>query len=388
MNRLRRLRKATARLLYSLPGQAGRDPRGRVKRIPDCCRQLRSINDLWRAGGSDDVFVEQVGPETFRRSYPRCVLGADQRQFRQAIERYQGGCVFKAPPVMLAQFHNANITTKELLLRSSSGAIVIESALSSMAVLEASGILDSIPLRRPSFHAGSYVLLGHPWSFGYYHWLFEALPRLAITESTPLAEIPLIVPARPARFQGESLALAGVPEARLRRPTGASWRVEQVYFPTLPAPSGNPSPRAVAWLRNTFLGKGELQPRRYRRLYLTRSDATQRRLLNEKEVVTYLSGHGFEVYCSGQHSFAEQVSAFAGATCVVAPHGAAVSNMVFAAPGSVLVELFGPGYINGCYWALANILRQEYGCIIGEGAGSDYTVPIRQLADALSFFEQ
>ena len=70
---------------------------------------------------------------------------------------------------------------------------------------------------------------------------------------------------------------------------------------------------------------------------------------------------------------------FAGASCVIAPHGAAVSNMVFAPRHVPLIELFGRNYINGCYWALANILEQPYGCVTGPSIGLDYSVSLDSL---------
>ncbi|AMY12961.1 Capsular polysaccharide biosynthesis protein [Luteitalea pratensis] len=291
----------------------------------------------------------------------------------------------EVPAVGVARFENARLSRRDLLVTTDSGDIVYESALNQWAVLESNGILDSILPADGARVKGSHVLLGHPWSFGYYHWLFEALPRLSLIDAIPeLSELPLILPGDAKPFQLESIVRVGIDIDRLWRPSTEVSVVDRLYLPTLFAPSGVPSPKAVAWLRRAFLAAEDTQPPTGRRLYLSRSDAPQRRLLNEEEVVGYLTSVDYEVVRAGDYSFDEQVSIFAGVTHVVAPHGAAVSNMAFAPRGTQLIELFGDSYVNGCYWALASILDQPYGCVIGKSEGLDYTVSLGRLKQVMA----
>jgi capsular polysaccharide biosynthesis protein len=50
----------------------------------------------------------------------------------------------------------------------------------------------------------------------------------------------------------------------------------------------------------------------------------------------------------------EQIRAFAEATVIVAPHGAALANLTFASPGAAVVELFPAGCLLPDYWRLAS----------------------------------
>ena len=59
-----------------------------------------------------------------------------------------------------------------------------------------------------------------------------------------------------------------------------------------------------------------------RRLFISRADATVRRLINEDEVYAALEPLGFELFVPGAHSFIEQVETFSNAECIVGPHGA------------------------------------------------------------------
>ena len=40
---------------------------------------------------------------------------------------------------------------------------------------------------------------------------------------------------------------------------------------------------------------------------------------------------------------------------------------------------FGDNYINGCFWALANIRRQKHAFIIGRTRTLDYSVPLEEV---------
>lgn len=77
-----------------------------------------------------------------------------------------------------------------------------------------------------------------------------------------------------------------------------------------------------------------------RRIYITRRDATKRRVANEEELIGELVQKGFTVVCPGELPWPEQIAAFASADWIIGPHGAAFSNILFSRAGSRLVELF------------------------------------------------
>jgi capsular polysaccharide biosynthesis protein len=233
---------------------------------------------------------------------------------------------------------------------------------------------------------GSYGFLAHPWANAYYHWIIEILPKLDSLRVIPeISTIPLIVPRKLAAFQDESLRMAGISPERIVRLDSKDWAVENLYFPGTLSPSGSPSPHAVAWLRRTFIDvkmSSTFPPSRL--IYVTRRDALQRRVLNESEVVEFLRRKGFEVICPGDYSFAQQINIFSEAKVVVAPHGAGLTNMVFAPSGTTLIEFFGENYINGCYWAIANICGHRHAFLTGPSQALDYTVPVKRLRILLS----
>jgi capsular polysaccharide biosynthesis protein len=75
------------------------------------------------------------------------------------------------------------------------------------------------------------------------------------------------------------------------------------------------------------------------RLFLSRSDAAHRFLVNEEELFSALSVHGFRRIVPGRMTVREQIEAFSRARMIVAPHGAALTNIIFCPPGLQLIEI-------------------------------------------------
>jgi hypothetical protein len=72
-------------------------------------------------------------------------------------------------------------------------------------------------------------------------------------------------------------------------------------------------------------------------------------LTNEGELQAFLAARGFEILEPGNMPFAEQVRAFAEAEVIVGAHGSGFGNLIFARPGTVVIDLMPsdwPGYWN------------------------------------------
>ena len=85
-----------------------------------------------------------------------------------------------------------------------------------------------------------------------------------------------------------------------------------------------------------------------------------------------LEQQGFTRIDPGAHTVQEQIDLFAAADLVVAPHGAALSNLVFSKPGVRILELFAAGYVNHCYWTIAcTIPGATYHYLVADGSHSE-----------------
>jgi capsular polysaccharide biosynthesis protein len=217
-----------------------------------------------------------------------------------------------------------------------------------------------VRLRRPSILRGQHASLVSLWCRNYYHWMFDALPRLATLRAAGLDHLPLVIPNPPTRFQRESLAHLGISRRRLTPFVNEHVAPQRLIWASPSAHIGHPSPFVVRWLRHS-LGQGT--PARGRRLYVARRGSRQ--LVNEDQVVELLRRHGFEAIHPERMALVEQIRAFEAAEAVVAPHGAGLTNIVF--PERIaLLELVPPTYENLCYQRLAAAAGHDHSSLVGE----------------------
>jgi hypothetical protein len=122
------------------------------------------------------------------------------------------------------------------------------------------------------------------------------------------------------------------------------------------------------------------------RIFVSRSDATQRMLLNEKSITDFLTkNHGFRVVVPGNMSVAQQIEYFSNASIVVGPHGMGINNFAFAKSPKLLVELFQPNWVREAYCRQAQIKGATYAAYIGQALNGDLSIDSVQFID---FFEK
>jgi capsular polysaccharide biosynthesis protein len=113
------------------------------------------------------------------------------------------------------------------------------------------------------------------------------------------------------------------------------------------------------------------------RLYLPR--VGKRSVLNETEVVELLDRHGFLCVDPSTLSFVEQMSLFATASAIVSPHGAALTNLLFAPSSCRVLEMFGPTGGTPAFMVLAKALGQDYTAFV---SGDAFASPTTDFDDA------
>ncbi len=200
----------------------------------------------------------------------------------------------------------------------------------------------------------------------YYHWIFEGLTRFWCRDHLPGFDgLTLVFPSAELRpFHTGVLERMGL-RNRIMVLNHRFVRFETLWFPSFLDP-GTVTARQVEWLRRLMFGvfPAAARPVRRRRLYVSRCDAKARIVSNEAEVMARLEPLGFEMIVPGRMSLEEQVTAFAGAAMVVAPHGAANASIAFCPPGTPFLELVPAGNRSALYWMQANVGGLPYGRLV------------------------
>jgi capsular polysaccharide biosynthesis protein len=178
----------------------------------------------------------------------------------------------------------------------------------------------------------------------------------------------------------EALDLLGIPaERRLVVP-----RDEAPAYRCATLRAATPPPFAADWpapfLRELFLPDPPTTTSR--RIYIRREGAL-RTVLNEDEVIALLESRGFETLTM-EGPVRAQAATFASAEAIVAAHGAALANLVFAPPGTAVVELMGRNTASQLYTQLSWRIGLRYEMVMGvEPAPSDRWWTWQQHADTI-----
>lgn len=216
-------------------------------------------------------------------------------------------------------------------------------------------------------------------SANWYHWVVENLGRLYAARALDgFDDMQIILPAGLDPARQDSLLRLGIARERWVLHDGEPLVCDELYLPSFGAVRGSVRPEPVRWLRDLFAVPAGERPSRL--LYISRADASRRRLANEDAVFAGLAPLGFERVSLGGLAFEDQRALFHSARMIVAPHGAALGNLIFAQPNTLLVELLAErrdGSVLRVYHTLAALLGLPYlgvKCVELPGPDADFTL--------------
>ncbi|GGJ01955.1 hypothetical protein GCM10008995_09660 [Halobellus salinus] len=321
------------------------------------------------------------------------------------IESKVGECTVPAPFVV--EIEDTTIIGPSALV-AADGRIILESALggyerlidASVRALLAGQLPFETRFQRPEdWYEGPLFPLVGPWTTDYYHWLTDYLVQVfaleAYREQTG-TDPTVLIPANPPGWLQDSLSLAGVDPDQTREWPGNRVHCSRLVVGALRRHTFSTSdgyihsPAAMARLgdriRDVVLDDGYDTDAVTcsSRIYVSRADAQDRRIRNEDALMSMLNDYGFERIVPGEHTFEEQVRQFSDAEIVLGPHGAGLTNAIFATE-TTLVELFG-SYQNACFFTLANGLGHGYVSVMCNSQGNDIVADVSGIESLLQDF--
>ena len=105
-------------------------------------------------------------------------------------------------------------------------------------------------------------------------------------------------------------------------------------------------------------------------IYVARTDAGDRAMENEAELIELLQRQGVRIIVPGTLPVVEQIAAFRAARLVIGPHGAGLSNLVFCRSGSFVYEVLPRHYPNVAFNRVAQAAGLNYAADMFESAGA------------------
>lgn len=214
------------------------------------------------------------------------------------------------------------------------------------------------------------------WALEYFHWLADMLPKILLADES----LPVILPpgALDRDYVRTSLAMLG--RRPVTMPADHRASIGRLDVITAVAPTGNFRPKLVQEVKAHLVT--ESGDDGGARLYITRSRAPRRRILNEQDLESMLQDFGFTSVCLEDYSWKAQIEMVSRASVLVGLHGAGLANMMFMAGGGQVLEFRRRGDAhNNCYFALASAADLDYFYLQCDGTSAntfdaDFTVDI------------
>lgn len=234
-----------------------------------------------------------------------------------------------------------------------------------------------LPASKPIKGTLAVIASGSPNS--YYHWMLEVLPRLELLRLSGISYDSLYVPELRYPFQKATLKSLKIAEDKLiEAGKDTHFQADNLVvtsLPTLAVEKGREEYRAMAlplwvvnFLRERFLAEPVEEGSQDLKIYISREKAQKRRILNERELIASLKTRGFSILCLEDFKVEEQAALFNRAALVVAPHGAGLTNLVFAHENTKVIEIFHPDYLSDCFFHMTQLLKQRHDYTIADKA--------------------
>jgi len=203
---------------------------------------------------------------------------------------------------------------------------------------------------------GTFLILGEA---PYYHFLVENF-ALILSLLDELPEATVLAPESKSRYLSDALQLLP-PKTRVRR-YERPVALERVVLATRYETLGRPQPREIESLINLGERRRGLKSTSKDRslmIYVSRSKS-KRSIADERGLESHLKTLGFQIVFAEEMSVGDQIDLFGRCKVVVGPHGAGLTNIVFAPSGALVVEILDPRYPNHCFEILANTCKHDF----------------------------
>lgn len=228
------------------------------------------------------------------------------------------------------------------------------------------------------------LLTGGAGNNNYWHWMYDVLPRIALIEKKYNLKFfrKILIPNDIYSFQKETLKLLKLEKKILSSKKFKHIKTNCVISTNHPwqhslsahKDIGNVPKWISIWLKKKFLIH-KSNKKFYEKIYIDRSDSKfhkikQRQIINEKEIINFLTKKNFKIIKLTSFSFIEQMSIFNSAKIIVGNHGAGFTNLIFCKKKTKIIEFIDKN-TSKVIKKISNDMNLNYKSIIGKRINKD-----------------
>ena len=201
---------------------------------------------------------------------------------------------------------------------------------------------------------------------GYFHWLTEILPKYFLAKKHLDNDIDLLIPyyfLEKWGFVSQIIEALNISVHWIKNN-----EIVEVRELVAISSSGGPlnyQPEPIKILSKTLLqiidsSRSTLDG--LKRIYISRSKASWRKILNEKEILPVLATYDIELVHLEDYSFLDQVKLLSSCNFLIGCHGAGLTNMIFMPMNSSVMEirLSSSDHMMNVFFTLAHTVSLNY----------------------------
>ena len=275
---------------------------------------------------------------------------------------------YRSPKGFRLTLRNARVFGPTPAVVSQDGAVLEEVSRDWGKVGVEIGVLRN--LRMPTKHKleGRSFLAALLGGETYFHWMTDVMPIL-LQERGRNKNFDgydyILTHQQLKSFHLEAFHKLGIPETKILALTKKTqYLCRELGFHSPHHDTGRPPAQSLRRVAQFF--RPRMTTDEGRKIALLRPAGSSRQLLHRQQILELLLSLGFQEYEPSQDTIENQAKVFASAKVIVAAHGAALTNLIFARPGTTVVELFSARYVNPCYMHICAQLGLKHIPVVDE----------------------
>lgn len=318
-----------------------------------------------------------VGLQYFKELFPREEIKRNTIQGKSELHwKFNSNAVGLAhlsEPIFIFKLDNGRVISSQGAVLDSNQNLIAEVSREIGRSIEQHSLLKVVFFKQPLYLRGTSVTIAAPdAASNYFHWMFDVIPRYQWVMELGIIPESIdhwIVNSTQHTYQNDTLMEIGIDCSKIvDMKEKVHVMCDSLIVPSKTGLSGNISVRIVNILRDMFKswmiedGNFALE-----KIFISRQASVKRKVENYEMILPVLEKYGFEIITLEDKTVSEQIKIFYNSKFIVGVHGAGFTNIAFCKPGTVIVEIFPPNYVNQCYWTIASHNSLKYNYFLGEG---------------------